>query len=34
MQKLAAVLFTMALWLLAAIFAMTIWLLSAVASHV
>ena len=34
MQRLAAILFTMALWLLAAIFAMTLWLLGAFASHV
>jgi anionic cell wall polymer biosynthesis LytR-Cps2A-Psr (LCP) family protein len=34
MQKLAAILFTMALYLLAAIFAMTLWLLGAFASHV
>ena len=34
MQKLATILFTMALWVLVAIFAMTLWLLGAVASHV
>jgi hypothetical protein len=34
MQKLATILFTMALWLLVAIFAMTLWLLGAVPSHV